>query len=142
MFAFLLGGGLVAAGIFSLCCGRGCRHRWMLRHFYRRIGATDAQKERISTLIGETRERLEVAKSKARSLRVDLADVLSSNPLETARIESLEAKLFEVVGEGTQIARQFLAQVHETLDERQRLKVAQWLRQAHACGPRCQWEAT
>ncbi|MGC4067829.1 MAG: hypothetical protein QM784_24895 [Polyangiaceae bacterium] len=142
MFALLLGGGLVAAGIFSLCCGRGCRHRLMLRHLYRRIGATDAQKERISTLISETRERLEVAKSKARGLRVDLAEVFSANLLETTRLETLEAKLFETVGEGTQIARHFLAQFHEILDERQRLKVAQWLRQPHACGPRCRCEGT
>jgi hypothetical protein len=140
MFAILLGGGLVAAGILSLCCGRSCRHRLMLRHLFRRIAATDAQKERISALIGETRERLEIAKSKARGLRGELADVFVATPLEPARLELLEAKLFEVVGEGTQVARKFLSQLHETLDERQRIQIAQWLRQSHACGSRCRWE--
>jgi hypothetical protein len=105
----------------------------MLAHALRRIGATEAQKEQIRSLVLQSRERLGFAKQKVHSLRVELADVLASSSLDSGRLESLEARLFEAVGEGTQVVRQFVTKIHDTLDEKQRVQLASWIRNEHSC---------
>jgi Spy/CpxP family protein refolding chaperone len=128
MFGILVGAGLVIAGtVVFVRHRRGC-HRVMFGCALRRLGANAEQKQRLSSLFDEIHERLSNTKERARTLRRDLAEILAAPEVDSARFETLESQLFEAVGEGTQVLREFVTRMHELLDPHQRQKLAGWLR--------------
>jgi Spy/CpxP family protein refolding chaperone len=130
MFGILVGTGLVIAGTVVFVRHRHGYHRTMFGCALRRLNATAEQRQRLSSLFDEVHSRLSTAKERARSLRCDLAEILAAPAVDTQRLETIESQLFEVVGEGTQVLREVVARIHETLDPAQRHKLAGWLRRA------------
>jgi Spy/CpxP family protein refolding chaperone len=136
MFGILVGTGLVIAGTVVLVLHRHRWHRTMVGCALRRLDATAEQQLRLSSLFDDVHVRLSTTKERARSLRRDLAEILAAPAVDAQRLETLESQLFEVVGEGTQVLREVITRMHETLEPAQRQKLAQWLRRVdrhHHC---------
>lgn len=141
MFGLILGAGLVVAGAVALVSHRHGIHRGAFHCAMRRLKANPEQRERLRELFDESRSRLGATKARAQALHGELADVVASPNADPQRLESLESRLFEVVGEGSHVMRDMVARVHEILDPQQRQQVADWLRRApchhhrhgHAC---------
>lgn len=139
MFGVCVGGFLVVAGVATLLHHRcGCRHRLALGCALRRLRATKEQREQIKPLVERAVERLRAMRNKVDGLRSELADAVTSEPLDNGRLERLEAGLFEATGEFSQILRETVTQLHQVLDAEQRAKLGKWLVSHHHChGHRC-----
>lgn len=136
MLGIIVGAGLVVAGTVVFVTHRhGGHHRMMFRCAMKRLGATEEQKQSLSTLFDEAQSRLQGPKERVRSLRREVAAVWTAPTLEPGRLEALEAQLFEAVGEGSQVMRDVVAKSYEILDPKQRQKVADWMKHhhGHAC---------
>ncbi len=137
MFAIVLGAGLVILGTVAAVR----HHRYggrslMLACAFRRLRATDEQKQRLTALFDDTWVRLSNVRQRAGTLHSELADVVAAPEVDGQRLEALEARLFEVMGEGTQALRDVVSRIHETLEPWQRKQLADWLRRAgqhHHC---------
>jgi Spy/CpxP family protein refolding chaperone len=130
MFAMLVGAGLVIVGAaVAIHHRRGWRPA-MLACAFRRLRATEAQKQQLTTLIDDARSRMQPVKQRAHALHGELIDVLAAPAVDAQQLEALEAHLFEVMGEGTQVLRDAIARLHATLEPRQRQQLADWLRRA------------
>jgi hypothetical protein len=80
-------------------------------------------------------------KDRAGAIHGELADILALPTVDGQRLEALEARLFEAMGEGSQAIREAVSRLHATLEPRQRLQVADWVRRAghhhHHCHGAC-----
>jgi Spy/CpxP family protein refolding chaperone len=137
MFAMLLGAGLVVAGTVVIVRHRHGMHRTALGCALRRIKATDAQKQRLYALFDDAQARLSPIRERACAFQRDLAAIIADATIEPARLETLESQLFEVLGEGTQVLRDILVRVHETLEPKQREQLTAILRQNHRRQHQC-----
>jgi Spy/CpxP family protein refolding chaperone len=133
MFAMLFGASLIAIGTAALIHHRRGMHRAMFGCAMKRLKATPEQRQRLTELFENTHTRLSVTRERGAALRRELADLLVASELDAKQIETLEAHLFEVVAEGSQILRDSVAQVRQILGVEQRQKLAEWLRRAPRC---------
>jgi Spy/CpxP family protein refolding chaperone len=137
MFGIFVGAGLVILGTAAVLhhhCHAG--RSVMLACALRRLKATDEQKQRLTALFDDTRAKLSSVRQHASTLHGELADVVAAPTVDGQRLEALEARLFEVMSEGSQALRDAVSRIHETLEPRQRKQLADWLRRAghhHYC---------
>jgi Spy/CpxP family protein refolding chaperone len=133
MFGMFVGAGLIVLGTVAMVHHRHGMHKAMFGCAMKRLKANDAQKQRMGELFESTRSRMLATRERARVLRRELADVLVAPEADTKRLETLEAHLFEVVAEGSQVLRDAVTQTHQILDPGQRQQLAEWLREGHHC---------
>src|SRR5512133_1367129 len=138
MLGVVIGAGLVVAGtVVFVTHHRHAGHRMMFRCAMKRLGATEEQKQRLSTVFEEAQTRLQGPRERVRALRSEVADVWTAPSLDPGRLESLEARLFEAVGEGSQVMRDVVARTYEILEPKERQKVADWMKRHHGHGCHC-----
>jgi Spy/CpxP family protein refolding chaperone len=141
MFGILVGAGLVVVGTaVFIHHRRGVRHA-MLGHAFRRLRATEDQKQRLTSLLDDARGRLSVTRERLGSLRRELPDILAAPTIDTQRLETLEAQVFEALREGAQVVREVLIRTHEALNPVQRQQVADWTRRGHGSHHHRHWAA-
>jgi len=137
MYGILIGGVLIAAGTARLVHRNKHCQQFILRRVLKRIGATDTQRNQIVNLVARCRDRLAGARQKLHGTHEDLATVIEADTLDTGKLEVIEARLFESIGEGTQTVRDAVAELFTILDTRQRGLLAQRLRshghRSHHC---------
>lgn len=131
MFGIWAGVGLIAAGTLIFATHRHCGHHLALKCAFRRLSATEDQKQQLTALVDEVKSRLSGPKERIRSLRQQVIDTWSAPTLDAGRMEALEAQLFEAIGEGSQVFRDAMARTHQILDPGQRQKVAEWVKRHH-----------
>jgi Spy/CpxP family protein refolding chaperone len=133
MFGMFVGVGLMVIGGAAFLCHRKGMHRVMFGCAMKRLKATQEQKQRLSDLFDSTHSRMHVTHERADGLRQEIADLLAAPEVDAKQVETLEAHLFEVVAEGSQILRDGLTQVRQILDVKQRQQLAEWVRKSHDC---------
>jgi Spy/CpxP family protein refolding chaperone len=131
----LVGAGLVVVGTVAMLHHRKGMHKAMFGCAMKRLKASPEQKQRMSELFDNAHSRLSVTRERAEALRRELAELLVLPDADTKQVETLEAHLFEVVAEGSQVLRDVVTQTRQILDVRQRQQLATWLRKApsHHC---------
>ena len=145
----LLGGALIARKIHRhrhgyYGCGHhgyyqdyGEPHHWrggpwrMMAH----LGTTPAQEKVIREEAGRMKDRARAAREEARGARGDLAEVLRGETFDRARFEAALGKVEGAWASFKSAAAESAARVHETLDSRQREKLADFLAGAGRGGP-------
>lgn len=140
MFGMLVGAGFVILGAAALVHHRHGAHCVMHECAFRRLKATPQQKQMLKALFSDTQTRLSSVHERACALRVELADAFTKPTMEGKELETLEARLFEILGEGTQILREAVTRTHATLEPEQRRQLADWLRRKahrHNCHTTC-----
>lgn len=141
MYAMLIGAGLVMLGVAVAIHHRRTGHRAMLACALRRLRATEAQKQEITAVVEDVQGRMRSVKERTGAIHGELADILASPAVDGQRLEALEARLFEAMGEGSQAIREAVSRLHGTLEPRQRQQAADWVRRAghhrHHCHGAC-----
>jgi uncharacterized membrane protein len=127
------------------CHGRG-RHGWHGRDGYYQdygdhgwhggpwrmmaaLGTTPAQEKVIREEFGRLRDRARVAREEATLARGDLAEVLRADAFDKARFDTALGRVDAAWAQLKTSAAESIARVHETLDARQRERLADFLSQ-------------
>jgi Spy/CpxP family protein refolding chaperone len=91
------------------------------------LGTTPAQEKVIREEAGRLRDRGRAAKEEAAGARADLAEVLRGDTFDRARFDAALGKVEGAWAGFKGAAAESVARVHETLDTRQREKLADFL---------------
>jgi Spy/CpxP family protein refolding chaperone len=92
-----------------------------------RLGATPAQEKVIREEMDRMRDRARVAREDAAAARGDLAEVLRAERFDRARFDAALGRVDAAWTELKKSAADSAARVHETLDQRQRDMLADFL---------------
>ena len=105
--------------------GRG----WRAGRYYMmaRLGATPAQEKVIREEMDRMRDRARIARDDASAARADLAEVLRAERFDKARFDAALGRVDAAWAELKKSAADSAARVHETLDQRQRDLLADFL---------------
>ena len=127
---------LVGAGIARRAAWRRFgRHRRMGPRFVlRRIGATPEQERAVLAETDALTELLSAMRSDARALRADLADLLTADAIDPARVAAaLDKRLSRASELRTRVA-DAVAHVHAALGPEQRVRLAEMVRHGPRAG--------
>jgi uncharacterized membrane protein len=138
MFGFAIGIACLIGLIFMLR-----RPRWHGRFYcgrsplyaaFEHLDTSPAQEKVIREAFDEVRQHTADFKEELRRSRRDFASVLRSDTLDEASLDQLierqQANLSELGGQ----VRVLFGRIHETLDERQRRRLADWLESSSGYG--------
>jgi uncharacterized membrane protein len=104
--------------------GPGFRGPW---HLMAWLGTTPAQEKVIREEMGRMRERGRLAREEARGAKADLAEVLRADAFDKGRYDAATSRVESAWASFKTAAQESLQRVHETLDARQRERLADFL---------------
>ncbi len=110
-------------------CHGGHHGRWRggPYHVMAILDTSPAQEKVIREEMSRMRERGRVARDEAFAARADLAEVLRADTFDRARFDAAASRVDGAYGGLKQSFAESLARVHETLDARQRERLAELL---------------
>jgi Spy/CpxP family protein refolding chaperone len=134
MFGFFIGTACLI-GLFALVrhgrrryWGHRGHHGYAGRHFFHRVldrlDTTPGQEKVIRSALHDLRQEAETLRSEARSTRSEIAAALRAPELDKALLDRVFAKHDELIEKLRASLVQATDQVHGTLDEQQRRKLA------------------
>ncbi len=106
---------------------RGWGFRGILRGLFERLETTPGQEKAIVGAIETLREAMGNAKGEMKATRKDFAEALRRGPIDEASVADIFVRHDTVISETRRKAVEALGVIHEALDDRQRLEVADLL---------------
>jgi Spy/CpxP family protein refolding chaperone len=103
----------------------------MLKHFYAKIGATDAQKAQISPLVKQAVADLLPLHSQLHAAHTEALQALTQNTIDRASLESLRQQHLQLADQTSKRIVQLIADVGDVLTPTQRQALAAHLQQLH-----------
>jgi uncharacterized membrane protein len=100
------------------------------------LGTTPGQEKVIREEFGRMRDRARVAREEAALARGDLAEVLRADVFDKARFDTALGRVDAAWAQLKTAAAESAARVHETLDARQRERLAEFVSSSRRGGPR------
>ncbi len=97
---------------------------WMLKRFYSRIDATDAQKQKISPIVQAAARDLLPLRERLRAARGQAATLLEAPAFDRAAVEALRQDQMKLADEASKRLAQAIADTAEVLTPEQRRELA------------------
>lgn len=101
-----------------------------------RVDATADQRERITALVAEVRERREAWREEGRSLRAELRGLLLADELDPKAVEDVRREFVALVDESSRVVVRHLVEVAQVLTPAQRATLRSHLPAADAAPAR------
>ncbi|HEY1697122.1 MAG TPA: periplasmic heavy metal sensor [Polyangiaceae bacterium] len=114
----------------------GGRRRWFLRAAFERLDTTPGQEKAIVSAIDELKQNRAIVREEAQHTREDLARVVASGLVDDAALEETFARHDRALAQLRVAFVETVKRVSETLDERQRKQVADFLQRSGRFGDR------
>jgi Spy/CpxP family protein refolding chaperone len=114
----------------------GGRRRWFLRSAFERLDTTPGQEKAIVSAIDELKQNRAIVREEAQHTREDLARVVASGLVDDAALEETFARHDRALAQLRVAFVETVKKVSETLDERQRKQVADFLVRSGRFGDR------
>ncbi|HEY6462884.1 MAG TPA: periplasmic heavy metal sensor [Polyangiaceae bacterium] len=114
----------------------GGRRRWFLRSAFERLETTPGQEKAIVSAIDELKQNRAIVREEAQHTREDLARVVASGLVDDAALEETFARHDRALAQLRVAFVETVKKVSETLDERQRKQVADFLQRSSRFGDR------
>jgi len=105
----------------------GWGFRAIVRGLFERLETTPGQEKAIVSAIEELREALGHAKGEMKGTRKDFADAFRRGPIDEAAVADIFVKHDTVISETRRKVVEAVGRIHEALDDKQRLEVADLL---------------
>ncbi len=103
------------------------RPRWFLRALFERLETTPGQEKAIAQALDQLRENRRVLKEEVEQTRADIGRAVSGGLIDDRTLDETFARHDRLLAQLRVSFVEALKTVTETLDERQRKQLAQWL---------------
>lgn len=103
------------------------RARFLLNRLLDRLDATPGQEKVVREAVDSLFDELHEARADFRGTRREVAQVVTSETLDHAAIDGIFARHDQVIDRLRRSALEAFGRVHETLDQRQRKILAEWI---------------
>jgi hypothetical protein len=111
--------------------GGGFGRRWgfraIVRGLFERLETTPGQEKAIVSAIDELREAMGNVKGEMKGTRKDFADAFRRGPIDEAAVADIFVRHDTIISETRRKVVEAVGKIHEALDDKQRLEVADLL---------------